>query len=311
MSQPAISFDNLTCRFGKTLAVDHLNLEVPQGTIFGFLGENGAGKSTTIQVMMGLLRPTSGSVTMLGENPLGGNVSLLQRIGYMSEDRAMYRWMKVSEILDFNGGLYACWNKDLAKRLLVDFELELPKTVKELSRGQVAKLSLLCALAAEPELLVLDEPSSGLDPVVRRVIIEKLIEISSERGVTTFFSSHLIEEVDRLADYIAILCRGKLVISGTRDEVKSSLKRVLLPPGAKPVATSLGHPEWILVQKVLGAEIELIIRELDSEKLRAISEVSQSSPQVIDLALEDVFAKYTSWTKTKDTPSLTTVFQKP
>jgi len=297
MSEPAIIIDHLTCRFRRTVAVDDLCLEVQPGSIVGFLGENGAGKTTTIRTLMGLLRPTSGSVRVLGEDPLGGNAKLLQRIGYVSDDRAMYRWMKVKEVLRFNGGLYKNWDKGLAASLIDEFELDRRQKVKNLSRGQIAKLALLCALAPHPELLILDEASSGLDPIVRRTILEKLISVASEEGTTIFLSSHLLEEVDRVAERVAILCKGRLLIEGPKDDVRSSLSRVIFPDTTTDFdCTSL---DSILTAKQTENECQLVVRDLDNGTLEGLQKHLDGTPQVVDMSLEDVFAEYTAWGKSQ------------
>lgn len=298
MNDPAIEIDSLTVRFGRRCALQDLSLSVERGTIFGFLGENGAGKTTTLRVLMGLLRPTSGRVRVLGEEPLGGNPELLQRIGYVSDDRAMYRWMRVREILRFNGALYRGWDEAAVNAMLEEFELDPSQKIKHLSRGQLAKLALLAALAPHPELLILDEASSGLDPVVRRTILEKLITVASEEGTTIFLSSHLIEEVDRLAERIGILCRGRLVALGDKDEVRNSLRRVVLPSAAVDFHPN-GHA-WVLASKRTDHEVSLVVRDWSSEKSELLRNESGVAPQVLDLGLEDVFAEYTAWAKAKE-----------
>lgn len=298
MPKAAIEIQNLTIRFGRLVAVDHLNLEVEEGTIFGFLGENGAGKTTTIRVLMGLLRPTEGSVRVLGEEPLGGNPRLLQRVGYVSDDRSMYRWMKVREVLRFNAGLFEKWDNAYAEQMLPDFELDPNQRVKQLSRGQAAKLALLCALAPRPELLILDEASSGLDPMVRRALLEKLIDVSSTLGTTIFLSSHLLEEVDRVAEKIAILARGKLVTVGDKDEVRGSLKRVVFNIGQEVSENGIAK-DWVLASRSAGPEGQLIVRDLDDDRLAFLKQALGHTPQVHEMTLEDVFAEYTMWGKTQ------------
>jgi ABC-2 type transport system ATP-binding protein len=295
MPEPAIVIKNLTCRFGNTVAVDDLSLEVPIGRIYGFLGENGAGKTTTIRTLMGLLRPESGEARVLGENPLGGNAALLQKIGYVSDDRAMYRWMKVSEVLRFNSGLYQHWDQKHAEVLLGEFELEPKKKVKELSRGQLAKLALLCALAPRPELLILDEASSGLDPIVRRAILEKLIDVASTERTTIFLSSHLLEEVDRVAEKVAILCRGRLLAEGDKDEIRDSLKRLLFADVDGPY--NANSHDWILSTKQTDRELQIVARDFSDDRKKELTRELGKPPQVVDLSLEDAFAEYTAWGK--------------
>ncbi|MCA9426615.1 MAG: ABC transporter ATP-binding protein [Candidatus Omnitrophica bacterium] len=298
MAEPVLVADGLIRRFGDLTAVDDVSFRIEEGETYGLLGPNGAGKTTTIRVLMGLLRPTEGSAKVLGENPLGGNPKLLQRVGYVSDDRSMYRWMKVREALRFNAGLFEKWDNAYAEQLLVDLELSPNQKVKELSRGQVAKLALLCALAPRPELLILDEASSGLDPMVRRAILEKLIDVSSSQGTTIFLSSHLLEEVDRVAEKIAILARGRLVTVGEKDEVRNSLKRVVFNIGQEVSENGIAK-DWVLANRAVGQEKQLIVRDLDEERLAFLKEALGHTPQVHEMTLEDVFAEYTMWGKTQ------------
>lgn len=289
----AIVLDHLTIRFGHTVAVDDLTLEVPQGKIYGFLGENGAGKTTTIRALMGLISPNSGTVRVLGGNPLGGKSGLMQRIGFVSDDRALYRWMRVSEVMRLSAGFYAKWDHAYATRLCEEFELTPTQRLKELSRGQVAKLLLLAALAPHPELLILDEASSGLDPIVRRTLLEKLIDVCSKEGTTIFLSSHLLEEVDRVADIIAILCRGRLLAEGNKEIVRRSLTRLICSSAPPTLSVNNG----ILSVKQTPEECQIVVRDLNDAKLQQLTQTLGTVPQVFEMTLEDVFAEYTAWAK--------------
>ncbi len=290
-----VTIDHLTVRFGRKTAVDDLSLEVPEGKVYGFLGENGAGKTTTIRAMMGLQAPTSGTLRVLGEDPLQATAALRQRIGFVSDDRVMYRWMTVTEVQQYGAGLYEKWDMGYSENLRKDFELEPDRKVSQLSRGQAAKLALLCALAPHPGLLILDEASSGLDPIVRRALLEKLIDVSSREGTTIFLSSHLIEEIDRVADIVAILCGGRLLVEGDKDKVRRSLKKLVCPAAAMPKATNNG----ILSMKRAGEECELVVRDLDDAHLKELTQSLGVSPTVGEMTLEDVFAEYTTWGKRK------------
>ena len=168
MNGTAIATEGLTHRFGKLTAVDDLHLEVPAGTVCGFLGRNGAGKTTTIQILMNLLRPTAGTTEVLGLDPAADSLALRRQVGYVAENRVMYGWMKVREIVWFTGQFYETWNQARVDGLISRFGLDPEQKVKHLSRGMNAQLALALALGHEPRLLILDEPASGLDVVVRR-----------------------------------------------------------------------------------------------------------------------------------------------
>ncbi len=285
-----VTIDHLTVRFGRKVAVDDLSLEVPAGKVYGFLGENGAGKTTTIRAMMGLQIPTSGTIRVLGEDPLQATAALRQHIGFVSDDRAMYRWMTVAEVQQYGAGLFEKWDMPYAEQIREEFELEPDKKVKQLSRGQAAKVALLCALAPHPELLILDEASSGLDPIVRRALLEKLIDVSSREGTTIFLSSHLIEEIDRVAELVAILCRGRLLVEGNKDQIRRSLKRLVYPSSVTLPPMANG----ILSMKHANGECQLVVRDLDEAHLKKLTQSLGVTPTISEMTLEDVFAEYTA-----------------
>jgi ABC-2 type transport system ATP-binding protein len=196
----AIETVELTKRFGKQFAVDHLTMRVPEGSVFAFLGRNGAGKTTTIRIMLDLLDRTSGEARILGLDCVRESLEIKRRIGYVAEGQKMYDWMKVDEIIWFCKGFYPNWDDAFAAELKDKLELSGEKKVGELSRGTQAKLALLLAMSYHPELLILDEPTAGLDVVVRRDFLEGVIELIQEQGRTVFFSSHIVHEVERAAE---------------------------------------------------------------------------------------------------------------
>ena len=179
MTDLAIKARKLTKRFRKTLAVDNFDLEVPWGSIYGLLGRNGAGKTTTIKMLLGLLPMTSGKAIVLGYSSKREPLKIKAEVGYVPEIRKMYDWMSVDEIVKFTSAFYGTWNQDTAERLLDRLHLDQHKKIKELSKGMVAKVSLILAIAHEPRLLILDDPTSGLDPVVRREFLESIAELAS------------------------------------------------------------------------------------------------------------------------------------
>jgi len=234
-----IDVSGLSRRFGRALALDDVTLEVPRGLVFGLVGENGAGKTTLIKHLLGLYRAQTGTVRVLGGDPVTQPVEVLSRIGYLSEDRDLPDWMRIAELLNYLRAFYPTWDAALADRLRNDFDLDPEARIKSLSQGQRARVGLVGALAYRPDLLVLDEPSTGLDPIVRRDILAAIIRTIADEGRTVFFSSHLLDEVERVADSVALIDRGRIVLSGPLDEIKQSHRSVTLrfdEPQSRPPA---------------------------------------------------------------------------
>ena len=194
--QTIISIDGLTRRFGNKVALDDVSLQVTRGQVFGLVGANGAGKTTLIKHVLGLYKPASGAVRVFGLEPIADPVGVLSRIGFLSEDRDLPMWMRVEELIRYSRAFYPKWDTDYAESLREQFQLDPRARIKHLSRGELAKAGLLVALAHRPELLVLDEPSSGLDPVVRREMLEAIVRTVADEGRTVFFSSHLLDEIE-------------------------------------------------------------------------------------------------------------------
>lgn len=225
---PIVELRRVTRRFGSKTALDDISLTVPRGGVFGLIGGNGAGKTTLIKHVLGLLKAQSGSVQVFGLDPVQNPVGTLGRIGYLSEDRDLPNWMRVSELMRYTQAFFPNWDERYAEELREAFDLDANAKVKELSRGQRARAGLLVALAHRPELLILDEPSSGLDPVVRRDILGAIIRTIADEGRTVLFSSHLLDEVERVADRVAIIHQGRILLTATMDEIKDTHRRMTL-----------------------------------------------------------------------------------
>ena len=225
---PIVEIRKLTRMFGKALALDDISLTVPRGGVYGLIGGNGAGKTTLIKHLLGLLRPQSGSIRVFGLDPIANPVETLGRIGYLSEDRDLPNWMAVGELMRYTQAFFPTWDEAYAEELREAFDLDPTARIKNLSRGQRARAGLLVALAHRPELLVLDEPSSGLDPVVRRDILGAIIRTIADEGRTVLFSSHLLDEVERVADAVAIIHKGRIVLTAAMDEIRDTHRRVTL-----------------------------------------------------------------------------------
>ena len=259
-----VAITNLSRRFASKTVLDDVSLYVPRGSVFGLVGENGAGKTTLIKHILGLLRAEAGQVRVFGMDPASDPVAVLGRIGYLSEQPELPGWMRVDELMRYTQAFYPRWDMGYAEKLREQFGLNPAARIKTLSKGQCAKAGLLAAQAHRPDLLLLDEPSSGLDPIVRRDILEAVIRTVADEGRTVFFSSHLLEEIERVSDHIAMVHHGKLVLCGPLDEIKAQHCRFTLRfetaqakpptvPGALSVAGT--GKEWTVISN--GARIEL------------------------------------------------------
>jgi len=222
LSEPVISVAELTRRFGAKTALDSVSVSMPRGAVYGLVGANGAGKTTLIKHILGLLRAESGSVRVFGLDPVADPVGVLSRIGYLSEENDLPGWMRVDELIRYCRAFYPAWDDEYAEELRQSFALDPAAKIKTLSKGQKARMGLLIALAYRPDLLVLDEPSSGLDPIVRRDILGAIIRTIAHEGRTVLFSSHLLEEVEQVADHVTMINRGQIVLSASLDAIRAS-----------------------------------------------------------------------------------------
>ena len=290
MVAKAILTEGLTKQFGDTAAVSGLDLEVDAGRVFGFLGRNGAGKTTTIKMMLDLLRPTSGTVEVLGLDPRRDSVRLKQRVGYVAEVPVLYGWMRVGEIISFTGRLYPTWNQDKVSGLLGRFGLDSEARVKSLSRGMNAQLALTLALGHDPEVLILDEPATGLDVLVRRDFLESIVHLIQEEGGTVFLSSHLVHEVERVADQVAIIEAGRLVVGGDVDAVKGRMKKVLVRSDGD--FSRLQALEGVGAIEGEGRSRLVTVRDYGPPVEAAMKECGAEIVEVIDLSLEEAFVEY-------------------
>ena len=247
--KPIIEIEQLTKRFRGTLAVDRLSLEVPEGAVTAFLGPNGAGKTTTIKCLLNLLEPSGGAVRVLGCEAGELGPEQLQQIGYVSENQILPKWMNVGQLLDYVRPMYPDWDRDFEKRMLAEFELPMKTALKSLSRGQRMKAALLSSLAYRPKLVILDEPFSGLDPLVRDEFLHGLLELTEKEGWSVFLSSHDIEEVERLADRISIIDKGRIQLDESAESLQQRFRsvEVVLEQEAPPGETLPGN--WINLQQ--------------------------------------------------------------
>ena len=268
MRESIISVSELTRRFGATTALDAVSLSLPRGAVYGLVGANGAGKTTLIRHILGLLRAEGGSVRVFGLDPVADPVGVLSRIGYLSEENDLPGWMRVDELVRYSRAFYPAWDDAYADELRQAFALDPTARIQSLSRGQKARAGLLVALAHRPELLLLDEPSSGLDPVVRRDILEAIIRTIAHEGRTVLFSSHLLEEVERVADHVTMVSHGRIALSAPLDAIKESHRHVTvrltqarpeLPSVAGVLRWDGGGEQWTAVCRGDPGELQAVV----------------------------------------------------
>ena len=225
-AENVVEVRGLSRRFGPKAALEGVDLVVPRGMVLGLVGENGAGKTTLIRHVLGLLKAQAGSVRVFGRDPVSEPRRVLARVGYLSEEADLPVWMRVHELMRYVAAFYPTWDDAYAEELRKEFGLDLRARLKNLSKGQRARAGLMVALAYRPELLVLDEPSSGLDPIVRRDILGAIIETIAEEGRTVLFSSHLLSEVERVSDQVAMIKSGRVLFCDTLDRIKGRHRRI-------------------------------------------------------------------------------------
>ncbi|TWT51932.1 putative ABC transporter ATP-binding protein YxlF [Thalassoglobus neptunius] len=223
-----ICLSNISRRFGSVYAVENVSLDVPRGATLGLLGMNGAGKSTTLRILMGLLKPHAGSVTIDDKDVVADGAELRTRIGYVPERPTAYSWMTVGEVMMFCKRLQPHWHDQTADEMLKSFRLDAGKRISALSKGMATKLHLLLALSHRPTTLILDEPLSGLDPVVRDEFLEGALAATCERDCTVVLSSHQVDDVQRLADRVAIMHEGQMLLDGGTESMLERAARLRL-----------------------------------------------------------------------------------
>jgi ABC-2 type transport system ATP-binding protein len=280
----------LVKRYGATTAVDGLTITAERGRITGFLGRNGAGKSTTIKMLLGMLAPTSGEARVLGYRIDDQSVEIRRRVAYVGEDKGLYGYMTVAELIRFTRSFYADWDAANEARLLARYELPLGRKVRALSKGMRTKLALLLALSRRPELLILDEPTEGLDPVSVEELLKELAGRSAD-GTTTFFSSHQLEDVARIADDVLVIARGKLVLESSLEEVRERYRSVVAGFATDPVETAFSMP-GVRSTKVSGRQIAMLVTSNVDAVVRRAHELGATSVDVAAVSLRELFLEH-------------------
>ena len=225
MEHAVVDVNELSRSFADKIALDGVSFRATGGQVYGLVGSNGAGKTTLLKHLLGLLRATTGSVRVFGLDPVRDPVGVLGRVGYLSEERELPEWMSIDELMRYTQAYHPGWDAAYARELLDTFALDPRKKIKELSKGMRAQAGLIAAVAHRPELLILDEPSSGLDVVVRRDILDAVVRAVADDGRTVIFSSHLLDEVERMSDHVTLMHQGRVALSGVLDDVRREYQR--------------------------------------------------------------------------------------
>jgi ABC-2 type transport system ATP-binding protein len=284
-----IQTERLGKSYGRVEALKELNLSIKPHGITAFLGLNGAGKSTTIKILLGMMRPSSGDGTILGQrisDPIE-SVRIRTKIAYVSENKRLYDYMTVDQMIRFTSAFYPDWRPSEEQKLLRQFKLPLDRKVKSLSKGMRTKLGLLMAFARQPELLILDEPSEGLDPEGIEELLEILVARCSE-GTTVFFSSHQIAEVERIADQICILHAGRLVLDSSVDDLRQSYRRIDLVFPSIPAEHDFRIP-GIEDVRTRGHQMSVLASRNAEGVVARAHDFQATSIDISPVALRDVF----------------------
>ncbi len=282
-----VEVEGVSRQFEHNVALDDVSFRAKEGLVYGLVGANGAGKTTLIRHILGLLRARTGSVRVFGLDPVKHPVEVLRRVGYLSEERDLPEWMRVEELMRYTQAYHPGWDMGFAQELLTNFGLDGRKKVKELSKGMRAQVGLVAAVAHRPELLILDEPSSGLDAVVRQDILDAIVRTVAEEGRTVIFSSHLLDEVERMSDHVTMIDRGRVVLDGPLDEVRGAHRRTQIR-----FPRRLDRPPAVEGTLALEGDGRLwsIIHDGSAERLTAtLAEHAGEVVQSREATLEEIF----------------------
>ncbi len=289
--EAVIQTKGLTRYFGNRPALQEMTLSVPRGSVFAFLGRNGAGKSTTIRMLLGLLEPTRGSVSILGHDSASLPPQLRARIGYMAENHPVFGWMRVGQCAGFQKRFYRHWNEEIFAAVIDHFSIDPRTRAGHLSHGQRAGLCLAMTLAPEPELLVLDDPDTGLDPVARRALLEAMIYFTRNRDRTIFFSSHLLDDVERVSDHIAVLDRSILRCCCSVETFRDRVRRLVARFPGQPLAPVPAIAGLLQVSQREN-ELSLVVANANGRTHQQLESLGATSVEEQEISLEDALIAY-------------------
>jgi ABC-2 type transport system ATP-binding protein len=291
MSDYPITVRNLTKFFDGRCVLKGINLSVPRGCIYGLLGRNGAGKTTIIRILLGTDSATRGQTSLLGCDSQKLSAKLRGRIGYVAEGHNLLQHYKVGRLVKLCRDLSLTWNEGFFKSLIETFRLPMDRKVSELSTGMRAQLNLSLAMAVDPELLILDDPTLGLDTAARRQFLELAAELLGRDGRTILFSSHILSDVERIAERIGILAGGKLVVDCSLEELKNRVRKLRLIFADKPPDDL--HLTEIISLQTAGREMVVTIANFNQQKAAILETFGPESVTEIPMSLEDIFIECT------------------
>jgi len=294
MNEIVLETKALTKYYGSTLAVDHIDLKIPRGCICGFVGRNGAGKTTAIKLMLGLLRPTAGLSRLLGCDSSALTPVIRQRIGYVTEGHRLFRWMSIGGLEKFQRAFFAKqWDDKFFADMIEYFELSKKQKIKHLSNGQRAQVSLALALAPNPELLIMDDPTLGLDAAIRRQFLEGMIELIMRQGRTVLFSSHILGDVERVSDRIVVIDKGVLRANCSLEQFQKAIKKAIL-------SFADSAPDEVNIDGFLHCKrsekgLELTLVGTDDEEIAEWAKsAGAENYRIVKMNLEDQFIEFTA-----------------
>ncbi|GMV91858.1 MAG: tetronasin ABC transporter ATP-binding protein [Candidatus Hydrogenedentota bacterium] len=286
-----IEIRGLHKEYGHGDGVHGLDLTIPEGCSFGLLGPNGAGKSTTIKVLMGLTPPTSGEVRVLGHDVRSNAHEIRLRVGYVPERHHIYPWMTIAEVLWFTRSFYPHWDDALCETMLREYGLDPRKKVKQLSHGMTTKLALILALCHDPDMLILDEPTTGLDPLIREEFLEGVNRLIQIRPRTVLFSSHIMSDIEKVADTIGIINEGRLLVCASRDDLLEKTRDITVT--LKPSSDSIPRPDSAILFDTQDRVVSLTVFDMSETELATLrSNPHVERVEVSPLNLEAIFKAF-------------------
>jgi ABC-2 type transport system ATP-binding protein len=277
--------------YGNVEALKGLDLRVPRGAVCGLLGRNGAGKTTTIKVLLGMVRPTAGVASVFGlpASNAKASVEIRKRAAFVSEDKDLYNGVTVGALVRFTASFYPHWRADRASEYLAVFELRNEATVKELSRGMRTKVALLLALSTGAELLILDEPMSGLDPAAIEQVLKIVVEQAGRDGTTVLFSSHQLADVEQIADRVAIVDRGRIVVDGALDDLRAAYRRIQLVFDGPAPADVVFATKGVVSVRREGRVLSVLCRAAEANLVAEARALNPNAIDVLPVSLKEIF----------------------